>query len=99
MPTTFEQAWKIVCPDGREVVPYSKDFNDILELMKQSGHTDFQDNLVVESVPKKPTTVEEAKPFIERKMVSKAVQFVSKTQWLSVDANKNNFLKVLNSKK
>ena len=99
MPITFEQAWKIVCPDGREVVPYSKDFNDILEVMKQSGHTDFQDNLVVESVPKVPTTIEEARPFIERKEVNKAVKYVSKTQWLSVDANKQNFLKVLNSKK
>jgi len=99
MPKTFEEAWKIVCPDGQEVVPHSKDFNDILEIMKQSGHTDFQDNLVVESVPKKAMTVEEAKPYIERKVVNTAVQFVSKRQWLSVDTNKKNFLKVLNSKK
>jgi hypothetical protein len=99
MPISFVDAWKIVCPDGREVVPYSKDFNDIFELMKQSGHTEFQDNLVVESVPKQPMTVEEAKPYIERKVVDKAVQFVSKRQWLSVDTNKQNFLKVLNSKK
>jgi hypothetical protein len=98
MPTTFEEAYKIVCPDGREVVPYSKDFNDILELMKQGGYVDFQDNLVVESVPKKPRTVEEARPFIERKVVDKAKKFVSKNEWLSIDANRNAFLNALNKK-
>jgi hypothetical protein len=98
MPKTFEEAWKIVCPDGRSVVPYSKDFNDIFELMKQSGHTDFQDNLVVESLPKIPETVQEAKPFIERRVIDTATQYVSKKQWLSVDANKEVFLNALNKK-
>jgi hypothetical protein len=95
---TFEEAWKIVCPDGRKVEPQSKDFRDIYELMKQSGHTDFQDNLVVESVPKVPQTVEESKQYIERRVIDSAPQFISKKQWLSVDANKRAFLNALNKK-
>jgi len=98
MPLTFGEAYKIVCPDGRSVVPYSKDFNDIFELMKQSGHTDFQDNLVVESLPKIPETVQEAQPYIERRVMDSAPQFISKRQWLSVDVNKQAFLNAINKK-
>ena len=97
MPLTFAQAYAIVCPDGREVVPNSQDFNDIIELMKQSGHVSFQDKLVVDLQPRIPTTVQEARPFIARQNIE-APNIVSKRQWLSIQANRNLFINSLNKK-
>ena len=98
MPLTFAQAYAIVCPDGGEVTPFSKEFQDIQELMRQSGHVLFQDRLVTESVPRVPRTVEEARPYIERQTIDPRPQVISKRQWLSIDKNKEKFLKALNKK-
>jgi len=98
MPLTFAEAYAIVCPDGGETPPHSKEFSDILELMRQSGHVDFQDRLVKENVPKVPTNVLEAQPYIERGVVPTAPLKMSKREWLSVEANRELFLKHLNKK-
>ena len=95
MPLTFAQAYAIVCPDGRQVVPKSQEFNDIIELMRQSGHVSFQDKLVHELVPRVAKTVQEARPFIEQPTIERPT-IVSKRQWLSVEANRNAFLNALN---
>jgi hypothetical protein len=101
MHLTFGEAYKIVCPDGRTVAPHSKDYSDIMELMRQSGHKPFQDKLITESVPKVPTNVLEAKQYIERVVTDGTPTHISKKQWLSVEVNKQAFLKhlALNSKK
>jgi len=95
MPLTFAQAYAIVCPDGREVIPQSKEFNDIMELMRQSGYVPFQETLVQDLVPKQATNVAEAKRYHERAVVT-TTKYVSRREWLAVDANKEAFLKHLN---
>jgi hypothetical protein len=95
---TFAQAYAIVCPDGGEVTPYSKEFNDIQELMRQSGHVLFQDRLVTENVPRVPQTVQEAMPYIAVQTIDPAPKKISKRQWLSIAANKEVFLNHLNKK-
>ena len=98
MPLTFDQAYAIVCPDGRTVVPYSKDFSDIQELMRQSGHVSFQDRLVKENVPRVPKTAVEALPYHVQRTIDPTPQVISKRQWLSITANKEKFLAALNKK-
>jgi hypothetical protein len=98
MPLTFAQAYAIVCPDGGEVTPFSKEFQDIQELMRQSGHVLFQDRLVTENVPRVPRTVQEAMPYIAVQTIDPAPQKISRREWLSIDKNKEKFLKALNKK-
>ena len=95
---TFGEAYAIVCPDGGEVTPNSKEYRDIMELMKQSGYVSLNDRMVKESVPKIPTTVQETKPFMERKLMTEPTGKISKRRWLSVEANKEAFIKHLNKK-
>lgn len=95
MPLTFAQAYAIVCPDGGQVTPHSKEFRDIQELMRQSGHTTFQDTLVTAFVPKPPTNVAQIQHFHERQ-TREPSKFISKREWLSVAANKEAFMKHLN---
>lgn len=99
MPLTFAQAYSIVCPDGGPVVPRSKEFDDIMELMRQSGYLAFQDTLVKENVPRVPKTIEEAKTYIERDLVTPTSINVSKKQWLGVAANREAFMTHLNNNK
>ena len=99
MVLTFAQAYAQVCPDGGAVDPKSKHFADIMELMRQSGYAPLEDRLVTESVPKRPTTIQEAMPYIERQVATLPSTKVSKKQWLSVDVNKEAFLKHLNKNK
>jgi len=99
MPLTFAQAYAIVCPDGGEVIPHSQKFNDIMELMKQSGYKNFRDTLVEDSAPRKPRTVEEARPFIETRQTLEKPLHVSRRQWMSVQANKQAFINALNKNK
>jgi hypothetical protein len=99
MPLTFAQAYAIVCPDGGEVLPYSQKFNDILELMRQSGYKNFRDTLVEDSAPKKPRTVKEARPFIETEQRLERPLKISKQEWMAVEANRQRFLKALNKNK
>jgi len=98
MPLTFGQAYAIVCPDGGEVLPNSRQYCDIMELMKQSGYVSLNDRMVKESVPKIPTTVQEAQVFMERRTVTEPTGLISKRQWLSVEANRQAFIKHLNKK-
>ena len=98
MPMTFGEAYAIVCPDGGEVTPNSKEYRDIMELMKQSGYVSLNDRMVKESVPKIPTTVQEAMPFMERRLATEPSGKISKRRWLSVEANKEAFIKHLNKK-
>jgi hypothetical protein len=95
---TFAQAYEIVCPDGGPVAPNSKEYIDIMELMRQSGYVPFQDKLIIENVPRVPKTILEAKPFHEQRHIDPAPLKVSKKQWMSVTANKELFLKALNKK-
>jgi hypothetical protein len=99
MPLTFAQAYAIVCPDGGEVIPHSQKFNDILELMRQSGYKNFRDTLVEDSAPRKPRTVQEAMPFIETRQTLEKPLHVSRRQWMSVQANKQAFINALNKNK
>lgn len=96
MHLTFAEAYAKVCPDGGPVVPNSKEYNDIMELMRQSGHVPLHDRLVKDLVPKVPTSVQEAMPYIERKLATLPTGKISKRQWLSVEVNKQEFLKHLN---
>jgi len=99
MHLTFAQAYEIVCPDGRTVAPYSKDFSDIQELMRQSGHVPFQDKIASEIVPRPPTDALQARHFIEQVSREPPPLKISKRQWLSVEANKQSFLAALNKNK
>jgi hypothetical protein len=54
--------------------------------------------MVKESVPKIPTTVQEAMPFMERRLATEPSGKISKRRWLSVEANKEAFIKHLNKK-
>lgn len=94
MPLTFAEAYKIVKPNGGIVKPNTKEFSDIMELMRQSGYVSVQQNLVEENVPRVPQTIQEAKRYIERPVSTKLL-YVSKKEWLSVDANREAFLKHL----
>ena len=98
MPITFGEAYKIVCPDGGEVTPDSKQYRDIIELMRQSGYVSLNERMVKESVPKIPRTVKEAMPFLERIPATEPSGKISKKRWLSVEANRNAFIKHLNKK-
>jgi hypothetical protein len=99
MPLSFAQAYALVCPNGEPVVPLSKQYEDIMELMRQSGHTHFRDTLVQDSAPRKPATVEEAKPFIETRQTLEKPVYISRREWMAVDANRQAFLEALNKNK
>lgn len=95
MHLTFAEAYAKVCPDGGPVVPNSREYSDIMELMRQSGHVNFQDNLVHEYVPKAPKSVQEAQPFIERQIAPGPTPNLSRRDFMSVKVNKELFLKHL----
>jgi len=99
MHLTFAEAYARVCPDGGSIAPNSKQYNDIMELMKQSGYVPLKDRLVKDLVPKVPRSVQEAMPYIERQVATLPTGKVSKRQWLSIEVNKQEFLKHLNKNK
>jgi hypothetical protein len=99
MPLTFAEAYAKVCPEGGAVVPNSKEYNDIMELMRQSGHTTYKDRLVQDTTPRIPQTVEAARRYIETPEVMPQPLKISKRQWLSVEANRQSFLNALNKNK
>jgi hypothetical protein len=99
MPLNFGEAYKIVCPNGGEVVPYSKEHNDIMELMRQSGYLYFQDRLVKENVPVQATRVDQVRQFTAREAFAPVKASVSKREWLSVKANKDAFMAHLQKNK
>ena len=96
MHLTFAQAYAIVCPDGGAVAPDSKKYADIMELIRQSGHRHFSETIVQDSAPRKPRTVQEAQRFIETPERMKPTGKVSRREWMSVDANRDAFIKALN---
>lgn len=95
MPITFAEAYKQVCPNGGAVVPGSKEYNDIITLMNDSGYTSFMGKLEPDPEPKEsaPTVCVEQKTNI---CMNRPVQKISKRQWLSVGANRELFVKHLN---
>jgi len=99
MPLNFGEAYKIVCPEGGAVAPNSKEYNDIIELMRQSGHTSYKDKLVQDTAPRIPQTVQEALPYIVTQEVMEMPLKVSKQRWLAVEANRQSFLNALNKNK
>ena len=99
MPLTFAQAYAIVCPDGGAVAPDSKKYADIMELMRQSGYKHYTESIVQDSAPKIPTSFVEAKRYMETPQVMEKPLYVSRRQWMSVDSNKQAFLKALNKNK
>ena len=99
MPLTFAQAYAIVCPDGGTIVPDSKEHRDIMELMRQSGHQHFSEKIAMDSAPKPPRSVQEAKPFIETARTMEPSKKISRREWMSVDANRDAFIKALNKNK
>jgi hypothetical protein len=99
MHLTFAQAYAIVCPDGGPVVPDSKEYRDIMELMRQSGHRHFSETIVQDSAPKAPRSVQEAKRFIETPRTMEPSGKISRREWMSVDANRQRFLEALNKNK
>jgi hypothetical protein len=92
MPLNFGEAYAIVCPDGGVVLPDSKEYRDIMELMKQSGYMNFQDRLVKENVPVQPTRIDQVRQFTARDIVTPQPTKVSKKEWLSVQVNRDAFL-------
>lgn len=99
MPLTFAQAYAIVCPDGGEVIPHCQKFNDIMELMRQSGYKNFRETLVEDSAPKKPRSVQEAMPFIQTAQRLEKPLKISRNRWMAVEANRLAFLEALNKNK
>jgi len=96
MPITFGEAYAKVCPYGGEVTPDSKEYRDIMELMAQSGYVPLHDRMIKDSEPKQPRTIKEAMPFLERIPATEPSGKISKRRWLSVEANRNAFIKHLN---
>ena len=96
MHLTFAQAYAIVCPDGGAVTPHSKQYEDIMALMKQSGYKHYSEKVVEESVPRMPRSVQEAMPFIVTREAPVAALHTSRREWMSVEVNKQAFLKALN---
>lgn len=99
MPLNFGEAYKIVCPNGGAVAPNSKEYKDIMELMRQSGHTTFRDTVVEDTTPRIPRSVEEAKPYMETPQLLEKPLLISRHEWMSVDANRQCFLNALNKNK
>lgn len=91
MPITFLEAKARVSPD-QPVLPGSKEHEDCLKLMRQSGHIfpeDIYADTYVPPPPRKAMIMEDLKLFRERKDLAKPeLKGVSKKQWLSVDANR-----------
>jgi hypothetical protein len=98
MPLTFSEAYNIVCPEGEVVLPDSKEYRDIMELMRQSGYLNFQDRLVKENVPVQPTRIDQVRQFTARDTITPQNTKVSKKEWLSVAANREAFIKHINKK-
>jgi hypothetical protein len=91
MPITFLEAKARVSPD-QPVLPGSKEHEDCLKLMRQSGHM-FPEDLYADSYvpppPRKANTMEDLKLFRERLGLRRPEsKGVSKKEWLSVDANR-----------
>jgi hypothetical protein len=99
MPLTFAEAYAKVCPEGGPVAPKSKQYNDIIELMRQSGYTKFNETLCQDSAPRIPRTVQEAMRFIETPQVNHTPLKISKREWMSVEANRKCFLNAINKNK
>jgi hypothetical protein len=98
MPLNFGEAYAIVCPDGGVVHPDSKEYRDIIELMRQSGHLNLQDRLVKENVPIQPTRIDQVRQFVARDIITPQPTKVSKKEWLSVQVNREAFIKHINKK-
>jgi hypothetical protein len=94
MPLTFDEAYKIVKPKGGVVLPDSKDFRDIMELMRQSGYVSVQQNMVTENVPRPPKSIDDARVYTERPVNTNQL-YISKRQWMSVAANRAAFMEHL----
>jgi hypothetical protein len=86
MPISFDEAKARVSPDA-PVAPGSKEFNDILELMRQSGHIFPEDNTPAPPLPP-PKKREDLMLFRERPEPTPKRRGISKSEWLSVDVNK-----------
>jgi len=99
MPLTFAEAYAKVCPEGGAVAPNSKEYDDIIELMRQSGHTHFVNTIAIDSAPRIPRSVQESRRFLETPQVTLPSKHISKREWMSVDANKKSFLNALNKNK
>jgi hypothetical protein len=101
MPLTFAEAYKQVCPNGGAVAPGSKEYNDIINLMNESGYESFMGKLEPdpepkESAPTQSIPTQSNHPLLRVK--SQQVK-ISKRQWLSVGANRELFINCLNKKK
>jgi len=88
MPITFAQAKAQICPD-RNVVPGSKDHQDILELMRQSGML-YPEDMRPKAVEYARTIPQFNKRFGELTALEKpqARKGISKNEWLSIDVHR-----------
>jgi len=66
--------------------------------MRQSGHINFQERLVQENVPVVPKTVDQVRQFTAKATVVPTSVKISKKDWLSVDVNREAFIKHINKK-
>ena len=89
MPISFQEAKNRVSPDA-PVAPGSKEFNDILELMRQSGHIFPEDNTPAAPLPP-PKKREDLMLFRERPEPTPKPKGFSKRDWLSVDVNRKSY--------
>ena len=91
MPITFLEAKARVSPNA-PILPGSKEHEDCLKLMRQSGHIfpeDLYADTYVPPPPRKAMNVEDLKLFRERlDLLRPELKGVSKKAWLSVDANR-----------
>jgi hypothetical protein len=88
MPISFLEALARVSPD-KPVTPGSKEHDDILTLMRQSGHVFAAEN-VPEVLPP-PKHIYELSPYRERPTATVVSKPVSKREWLSVEANRKEY--------
>jgi len=104
MPLTFAQAYAIVCPSGEKVLPKSKEYNDIRELMRQSGWLSLDERLNKDRIPNIPRNIQETRRFSERvvRNIPEGCEGkppkISKHEWMCVAANREKFLCCLNKK-
>ena len=91
MPLTFFEAKAIVSPNA-PVIPGSHEHRQILELMKQTGTHFHEDTINTKPTPLgRVKRLHELAPFRERVMDNTAPKAVSKSEWLSIDANRAAF--------
>ena len=86
MPISFLEAKARVSPDA-PVTPGSKEFDDIMELMRQSGHIFAEDNTPAQPLPP-PKVWSDLSLFRERPEPTPKPKGVSKREWLLVDVNR-----------